>query len=90
MRLVEVVIAGRGPICRGSGAVIIGDAAGLATRDLGQGIGPPITSGLCATDAITRGSDYALRPVLHYSIPGLLRKTPLGRSLAHAETRLKR
>ena len=91
MRLVELVIASRGPICRGSGAFIIGDAADLATRDLAQGIGPPIRSGLCATDAIMRGSDYGVRTVLHYSIPGLLRETPRGRSLAvHAVTRLKR
>jgi hypothetical protein len=89
MRLVELVIAGRGPICRGSGAFIIAEAVSLATRDLAHGIGPAIRSGLCATDAITRGSDYDLRTVPRYSIPGLLRETPLGCSLAHAVTRLK-
>ncbi len=39
-------------------AYITGDALGLATRDMCEGIGPAIRSGLYAADAIINGSEY--------------------------------
>ena len=39
---------------------IVGDAAGLATRDMCEGIGPAVRTGLLAADAIIRGTEYSL------------------------------
>lgn len=56
-------------------AFIIGDAAGLATRDLAEGIGPAVRSGLLAADAIALGRDYDPSGILAYSLPaGLPRR----------------
>jgi flavin-dependent dehydrogenase len=51
---------------------LVGDAAGLATRDMGEGIGPAVDSGLKAADAITRGCMYRIEPIPSYSMPGIL------------------
>lgn len=48
-------------------AYIAGDAAGLATRDLCEGIGPAIRSGHRAADAITHGAEYRLDDLQAYS-----------------------
>ena len=48
-------------------AFIVGDAAGLATRDLCEGIGPAVHSGKLAADAIMTGGPYLLGNVLGYS-----------------------
>lgn len=50
-------------------AFIVGDAAGLATRDLCEGIGPAVRSGLAAADAIATGSVYSLDSLAVYSSP---------------------
>jgi len=50
-------------------ACIIGDAAGLATRDMGEGIGPAVRSGILAADAIASGKPLSLSPVKRYSFP---------------------
>jgi flavin-dependent dehydrogenase len=47
---------------------IIGDAAGLATLDMGEGIGPAIQSGLLAADAILGFSPFKYDPVPKYSL----------------------
>lgn len=52
-------------------ACIVGDAVGLATRDLCEGIGPAVKSGLLAAQAITSGSDYSLEQVRRLSGDGL-------------------
>jgi len=44
-------------------AFVVGDAAGLATRDMCEGIGPAVRSGLRAADAIVGRSDFALGDV---------------------------
>ncbi|PQP33714.1 dehydrogenase, partial [Desulfobacteraceae bacterium SEEP-SAG9] len=44
-------------------AFIIGDAAGLATLDLGEGIGPAVESGILAANAILTGSRFSTRSV---------------------------
>lgn len=51
-------------------AFVVGDAAGLATRDLCEGIGPAVRSGLLAADAIVNGSDYRLDTVAPLSGSG--------------------
>ncbi len=46
---------------------LVGDAAGLATKDMGEGIGPAVKSGLLAAEAIITGKPYALSSVKEYS-----------------------
>jgi flavin-dependent dehydrogenase len=53
-------------------ALVIGDAAGVATRDLGEGIGPAVESGLLAADAIREQRPLSLRSIVRYSLPGLV------------------
>jgi flavin-dependent dehydrogenase len=62
----------RGPTRLGrlDNAFLTGDAAGLATRDLCEGIGPAIRSGQRAADAIVNGSSYALDGVTGASMGG--------------------
>ena len=50
-------------------AYIIGDAAGLATRDMGEGIGPAVRSGILAADAIASGNPLSVSPIKKYSFP---------------------
>jgi menaquinone-9 beta-reductase len=62
----------RGPtrIGRLGNAFVTGDAAGLATRDLCEGIGPAIRSGQRAADAIVNGCSYELDGVTGASMGG--------------------
>lgn len=53
-------IRGRVDVCRMDNAFTTGDAAGLATKDMAEGIGPAVKSGLMAADAIVNGSRYHL------------------------------
>jgi flavin-dependent dehydrogenase len=55
-------------------ALLAGDALGLATRDMGEGIGPAIRSGLLAAAAILRGGEYATESIPRFSLPTLLRR----------------
>jgi flavin-dependent dehydrogenase len=48
-------------------AFVIGDAAGLATRDLCEGIGAAVRSGLRVANAITNDTDYSLEDIRRYS-----------------------
>lgn len=58
---------------RRENAFLVGDALGLATLDMGEGIGPAIRSGLLAAEAILRDTDYSLDSISRYSFPSLLR-----------------
>jgi len=49
-------------------AFVIGDAAGLASRDMCEGIGPAVRSGLAAAESIATGAPYSLAHVDRYSI----------------------
>jgi flavin-dependent dehydrogenase len=60
------------PVVRKGNALLTGDAAGLATRDLGEGIGPAIRSGVLAADAIASGGAYALESIPRYSLGPVL------------------
>lgn len=51
-------------------AFVTGDAAGLATRDLCEGIGPAVRSGLRAADAILGVAPYSLEDVTGASLGG--------------------
>lgn len=45
---------------RRGNAFVVGDAAGLATRDMCEGIGPAVASGLMAARTIIRGDEFDL------------------------------
>jgi flavin-dependent dehydrogenase len=60
----------REEVCQVGNAFIVGDAAGLATLDLAEGIGPAIQSGLNVADAIATGRPYTLDRVPRYSLIG--------------------
>jgi flavin-dependent dehydrogenase len=53
-------------------AFIIGDAAALATKDMGEGIGPAVRSGILAARAISRGGGYSVSSVRRYSLFDLI------------------
>lgn len=60
-------------ICpRKGNAFLVGDAAGLATVDLCEGIGPAIRSGRLAAESIVTGCDYSLESVGRFSGAGLV------------------
>ena len=52
------------------GAYLIGDAAGLATEDLGEGIGPAVESGRLSARDILGLEDYGLERVTRHSMYG--------------------
>lgn len=62
----------RGPVevVRIGNAYITGDAAGLATRDMCEGIGPAVRSGLRAAESILGGAAYRLDDVTGASLGG--------------------
>lgn len=60
-------------------AFVVGDAAGLATRDLCEGIGPAIRSGYMAADCIASGTDFDLSRIKPHSLNG----SWMGRFLEH-------
>ncbi|MBV9619941.1 MAG: NAD(P)/FAD-dependent oxidoreductase [Gammaproteobacteria bacterium] len=64
-------------------AFITGDAAGLASRDLGEGIGPAIRSGVRAAEAILSGRPYQLAHVTGLSL------TSIARSMFNRSGRLR-
>jgi flavin-dependent dehydrogenase len=62
------------PGVRRDNALIVGDAVGLATRDMGEGIGPAIRSGVLAADAILNDTDYDIRTIARVSLLPSLRR----------------
>jgi flavin-dependent dehydrogenase len=57
---------------RTDNAFLVGDAAALATPDMGEGIRPAIQSGLLAAEAIIQGGEYSPASIPEYSWPSLL------------------
>jgi menaquinone-9 beta-reductase len=55
-------------------AFIVGDSVGLASKDLGEGIGPAVRSAILAAEAIVGDADYSLQQVEDYSVPGFLQQ----------------
>lgn len=52
---------------RAENAFLIGDAAGLATRDMGEGIGPAVQSAILAARSIVEGKPFSLSRVKRHS-----------------------
>jgi menaquinone-9 beta-reductase len=76
-------LRGRVDVVRQGNAFITGDAAGLATRDLGEGIGPAIRSGIRAAQSILEGKPYELGDVTGLSV------TSIGRSMLDRAARAR-
>lgn len=53
-------------------AFIIGDAAGLATIDMGEGIGTAVRSGILAAKAIVSGQSYSTQTINRFSLKSIL------------------
>jgi flavin-dependent dehydrogenase len=53
-------LRGNVDVVRLDNTYIVGDSIGLATRDMGEGIGPAVKSGLLAADSIANGVDYSV------------------------------
>ncbi len=62
-------IGGRQKTIFNERAYIVGDAAGLATEDLAEGIGPAIESGQLAARDILGTDRYSLDRITRYSLP---------------------
>ena len=62
----------RSPMLRVGNAMLIGDALGLSTLDMGEGIGPAIQSGINAAQAIIQKKPYRLSNIPRFSFPSLL------------------
>jgi menaquinone-9 beta-reductase len=62
----------KAPQTRLGNALLVGDALGLATKDMGEGIGAAIHSGLLAADSIIHHQPYQINPIPRYSFPSLL------------------
>ena len=69
-----------GPVQIGS-AYIVGDSAGLATQDMGEGIGPAVRSGILAANAILSRGKYRADSVPKYSVFELA--FPFGQKSTH-------
>jgi flavin-dependent dehydrogenase len=54
-------------------AYLVGDAAGLATEDLAEGIGPAVESGLLAARDILGQATYSTHAITRYSLPFMAR-----------------
>ena len=66
-------LRGKAPQGRRGNAFLVGDALGLATRDMGEGINAAIHSGLLAAEAILHNRPYEVSAIPRYSLPSLLR-----------------
>ncbi|HKK99211.1 MAG TPA: NAD(P)/FAD-dependent oxidoreductase [Desulfotignum sp.] len=51
---------------------VIGDAAGLSTRDMGEGIHAAVQSGIAAAEAITSKQPAGMNHIARFSLPKLL------------------
>ncbi len=65
-------LRGRDKNVRHRNAFLVGDAAGLATLDMGEGIGPAVASGLRAAEAIIFNKPYTLSGISRYSLLNIL------------------
>ena len=51
---------------------VIGDAAGLSTLDMGEGIHAAVKSGMAAADAVIHKRPYNLSHISRFSLPGVI------------------
>ena len=64
-------LRGNVDVIRDDNAYIVGDSVGLATRDMCEGIGPAVRSGLLAANAIVTGAEYSLAGLSQFTGRGL-------------------
>lgn len=76
-------LRGRVDTVRLGNAFIVGDAVGLASVDMGEGIGPAVRSAMLAADAITKNADYSLEYLERYSTPGFFKNRSRGLNAAN-------
>ena len=69
-------------VVRDRQAYIVGDAVGLATRDMCEGIGPAVKSGSLAAHSIVTGEEYSLAGINQLSGNGLASKLLAGKFAA--------
>ena len=67
-------LRGNADVVSEDGAYIVGDAVGLATRDMCEGIGPAVESGLLAARSIVTGADYSVDSIDKFSGSGVASK----------------
>ena len=67
-------LRGRVDTVRQGNVFIVGDSVGLASKDLGEGIGPAVRSAILAAGAISNDADYNLENVEGYSVPGFIQQ----------------
>ncbi len=65
-------LRGHADAVKSDNAFIVGDSAGLATRDMCEGIGPAVKSGLLAARSIITGADYSVAGINKFSGSGLV------------------
>jgi flavin-dependent dehydrogenase len=76
-------LRGNVDVVRVDDAFIVGDSAGLASVDLGEGIGPAVRSGQLAAQSILSGCDYSLDGIGDLSIDVLAPRLGWLRWLIH-------
>lgn len=64
-------LRGKVDAVRDGNTYIVGDAVGLATRDMCEGIGPAVKSGLLAADAVIGGAEYSVAELSRFTGRGL-------------------
>lgn len=67
------------PVVQLGNAFLVGDAVGLATLDLGEGIAAAVRSGALAAHAIATGAPYTVRSLPRFSIPHIAASRYQGR-----------
>lgn len=71
-------LRGNADVISDDNAYIVGDSVGLATRDMCEGIGPAVKSGVLAAHSIVSGADYSLAGIDTFSGSGFVSRM-LGR-----------
>jgi menaquinone-9 beta-reductase len=66
------ILRRKSPQVRSGNAFLVGDSLGLATLDMGEGIGPAIRSGQLAAESILSRTAYSVDSIPRYSFPSLL------------------
>ncbi len=74
-------LRGHSDAVRRGNAFIIGDAVGLASVDMGEGIGPAVRSAISAAAAIAEGQEHSLVEISRYSVPGFFAAGRAARSV---------
>ncbi len=60
------------PVVQIDNVYLVGDAVGLATIDMGEGIGPAVRSGILAAEAIINKTNYSINTISKFSFPNIL------------------